>query len=161
MSDLYTLRNAIGYGPHDPVYQASQQARREDVMEKKIIVPTEMVNATSDVTVAWGDHQRMTLGYDQRERIIAAALRWLSDHPMVPTEQQVVDLIDTFDGKGSLEVHRIVEWQRKMFLAPDEDEPIRDLIENFGPAMPGVSLEDAKAAVREAFRRGQQSQEKK
>jgi hypothetical protein len=49
-------------------------------------------------------------------RCLAAALSWLSDNPMVPTDEQFATLCD-----DQMNVkQRVVEWQRRMFLAPEQ-----------------------------------------
>ena len=59
------------------------------------------------------------------------ACRWLSENPFVPTEEQVKQMNQMWHSSAIAdsrpeyyEQFIAAEWQRRMFLAPDPDEPI-------------------------------------
>jgi hypothetical protein len=83
--------------------------------------------------------------------ILEDALRWLSKNPMVPTPAQFDAMVD---GAHLSSFDVCVEWQRRMFLAPEPEIPeaIRDLFIR----MPEAEYTREQLAV-EAFRRGQNS----
>ena len=118
-------------------------------MQKKIIVPEGMKKAFHDALFH-------TLEVDE-DNALEAAFRWLSENPIVPTHDQIDEMqiacdLPAFAHHG---FERICEeWQRRMFLAPIPEvlEAIRDLYENNGPNSPRW-----KAAILEAYRRGQES----
>jgi len=54
---------------------------------------------------------------------VEAALRWMSENPIVPTDEQVAEM-----KKKLVPVHPhwaniVAEWQRRMFLAPEPELP--------------------------------------
>ena len=101
-------------------------------MIEKIVVPEGMLKAAKDVY-----HDKAQDGVDQSavKEALKAALRWLSEHPIVPTDEQHDVLYKEF---VSLPETRIVTngttfrsffrwaidaWQRRMFLAPEPEIP--------------------------------------
>jgi hypothetical protein len=129
-------------------------------MEKKIVVPEGM-------SLAVGHAVFEECGSRQFHPLIRvaleAALRWLSVNPIVPTAKQFVDLFDELsevnDGKLS---HRcVVEWQRRMFLAPEPEVPeaVSDLTVEMIDGIPDYkcSRQRFNSTIAEAYRRGQQS----
>jgi hypothetical protein len=106
------------------------------------------------------------IGDDKRiELILEAALRWLSENPIVPTEKQERKLDDAWmESKKDLAsryykcAHATefgaIEWQRMMFLEPEPEVPeeIKDLIAGVHPDVAPIAIE--------AFRRGQKAGEK-
>jgi len=108
--------------------------------------------------------------------IVEAALRWLAENPIVPTEQQERALDDAWmrSKRDTLDMaHKFahasafgaVEWQRRMFLAPEPEvlkvpEKIKDLLLTVEDCMYGSAqtLEnEIRGKIIEAYRRGQQS----
>lgn len=94
---------------------------------------------------------------------LEAALRWLSENPIVPTHKQVQDIAQSNVYYTSDVAKWIVEWQRRMFLAPELDIPdgVEDLMwsetlyagdTGFHDAIPNINK-----AIVEAFHRGQES----
>jgi hypothetical protein len=85
---------------------------------------------------------------------LEAALAWLAENPIVPTTSDDFSFLSSdyrlMDGYEANLVKSITKWQRRMFLAPDPDEPIKDLLE--GKHVHGFN--DSKEALREAYRRG-------
>ena len=104
------------------------------MMEKKIVVPEGMMKAAYDAqlgigppTFEWHEADELTQRF--YNRILEAALRWLSENPIVPTEEQSLDM----EMRINCENHRdyrkkfAVEWQRRMFLA-EATNPRRERI---------------------------------
>ena len=97
------------------------------------------------------------------ERILEAALRWLSENPIVPTPPPISGdyLAIREDYKMSRtsfswESYYAVEWQRRMFLAPETEVPeeIKDLVwDNRGYAQDHV-MKKHKEEILEAYHRG-------
>jgi hypothetical protein len=92
--------------------------------EKKIVVPEGMLEAALDGLGIEIIKARRQYVKDTLE----AALHWLSENPIVPTEKQIADLAKTMpyedSGNGNVLAVAVVEWQRRMFLAPEpEDDP--------------------------------------
>jgi hypothetical protein len=55
---------------------------------------------------------------------LEAAMRWLAENPIVPTEEQI--LLDAVPSLGSARrdiQHHIAAWQRRMFLSPEPEIP--------------------------------------
>ena len=126
--------------------------------EKKIVVPEGMIRAVED---RCGDLCKYG-GKSQSVRFVSqtaveAALRWLSENPILPTAEQLYSTI----GKLPVAMCDIVwterdraliaEWQRRMFLAPEPEVP--EEIKDLWQAQP---TPDAKRRTVEAFQRGQQ-----
>ena len=65
-----------------------------------------------------------------RDRV-EAALEWISENPIVPNHEQAIALCQTFEDKGGSRkpdycdsIRQVaVEWQKRMFLSPEEDDP--------------------------------------
>lgn len=87
--------------------------------DNKIAVPDGMMNAAKHAFM-----QNKGVGVDGVEDCIEAALRWLSENPIVPNDEQLFSISRSLD----LDMAQIVwsrrdraliaEWQRRMFLAP-------------------------------------------
>lgn len=126
--------------------------------EKKIHVPAEMLRAFDDALLPLEDGET---GWSQveAESALEAALLWLSENPIVPTPEQVLDMGKSISLKWP-EIYCAV-WKRRMFLAPEPEVPeeIKDL--------QGIHLasvrdqDDLNRLVTklnlEAFRRGRQA----
>jgi len=90
-----------------------------------IQVPEGMAEALENEGIRIGAH--LSHRDDRRKRMLAAALLWLAENPIVPTFEQTTHLYG-FKGqydKSGFEGHRdpdmasaMVEWQRRMFLKP-------------------------------------------
>ena len=126
--------------------------------EMKIKVPEGMLEAVYEKrsrTFCITDAQNIKVALE-------AALRWLSENPIGPTMEQAMALrdlaISTSHGYGQVqptmasEVAVVVEWQRRMFLAPESEYIGEEKLENFCGRFQRID-----EAVREAYRRGQQS----
>ena len=119
--------------------------------EKKIVLPEGMLKAAMDDI----GERRGTYGGRIIEGALEAALRWLSDHPIIPTDTQMQALWDDSVGAGPFGTAKFaaVNWQRRMFLAsePEVPEEIKDLM------LVGVNEEVSNKNIIEAFRRGKQA----
>ena len=124
--------------------------------EKRVVVPEGMYDAAmkyQDSGIQCG-------------AALEAALRWLSENPIVPTEEQAQYMYDGKKGLGHAGTIRycMIEWQRRMFLAP-EPNPLDDLYIFPNQFIPvdlkvDISANDVNVRINEAYRRGQQSREK-
>lgn len=135
--------------------------------EKKIVVPEGMMLA-----VRKSGHDYILKNPVVITSILEAALRWLSENPIIPTGQQGRDLDGAWlDSKSNLAApyHQTaratefgaIEWQRRMFLAPEPELPdaIKDLkfpCFNDGQTVL-VSPECVNDHILEAYRRGQKA----
>lgn len=91
----------------------------------KIKVPEGMLKAAEE---AFGNTE-----YEEQivNRVLEAALRWLSENHLVPTEDQIISdarAISRLD--ASMHIQWIGWWHRRMFLAP-EPVPVEDWTERF------------------------------
>ena len=90
--------------------------------EKKIVVPEGMLQEASDA------HRRLGKMGAQILTVLEAALRWLSENPIVPSEEQLSELwnsglIDWNNFKWRDIPTLWCEIQRRMFLAPEPEVP--------------------------------------
>ncbi len=135
-------------------------------MEKKLVVPSGMVDAAYGKAIEDADgkvryspvdavksHERLGV-----ERILEAALRWLSEKPIVPTPEQANDLWKATNGalKDVWPILIVTEWQRIMFRAPEPEVPeeIKDLLHISLPETPEIVQESVRSYIIEAYRRG-------
>lgn len=123
----------------------------------KIVVPMGMFTAASrgfDLKAGEGQLQRRLAS------ALQTALRWLSENPIVPSEEQIAGIRRDWplSGVGSLSEFSAIHWQRIMFLAPEPEsvnarEAVRDL--RWGGEYD--LSESHNRQLEEAFRRGQNS----
>lgn len=117
---------------------------------KRIIVPAEMLSAV--------DEKGCSCARCRSERAMAAEtiLRYISEHPQVPTDEQFVRLSADSIGNpalGSGWFRRLsAEWQRRCFVQeePEIPEEIRELV----PPGQMACGEGLKNLLYEAYRRG-------
>lgn len=96
-------------------------------MEKKIVVPPGMLDAVSDeMCQRWRYRKEDWPSVKKTDAAnlsfsLETALRWLAENPIVPTEKQFAKLYDDLSGvnDGKLTQRGVIEWQRRMFLAPE------------------------------------------
>lgn len=132
-------------------------------MTKKIVVPEEMLAAAVDAMKAPPTVSKFRSTEQWASCGLEAALRWLSENPIVPTDEQVEHL------KVGLNCYQTWNdqlwlicdaWQRRMFLAPELEVPeeISELccqMDKYLNHTDGPSL--AKDLLIEAYRRGQKA----
>ena len=99
---------------------ALREMREDGKMSKRrYVVPEGMLKAALSAYVI-GTHQ---VGVRDA---LEAALRWLAENPIVPTEKEAADLVVWSSG-GTTLIKRLgracIEWQRRMFLAPEPVVP--------------------------------------
>jgi hypothetical protein len=131
--------------------------------EKKYVVPQGMIDAAYQYCPA-------SFAMPAVRSMLEAALQWLAENPIVPTVEQGdslfhsdigIDYTKKFDATRAV----VVEWQRRMFLAPESQIPeeLEDLLlPRFVNALEvGVERHrteaEYKKSVIEAFRRGQKA----
>jgi hypothetical protein len=112
---------------------------------KKIVVPKGMLEAFFDEA-----HDGPQWSESEVKDMLAAALGWLSENPIVPP----FNVTEAYEGSLSLDVPRkaamarwAIEWQRKMFFGTEPNpavERIRRLLSGST-----LSPEDADEVVRE------------
>ena len=119
--------------------------------EIRVKVPEGMLKAACAANDEYSDE-------GTNRRVLESALRWLSENPIVPTADDVGKILAArsvqgdFPDAGYLAIYVASQWQRRMFVAPDEDEAIRDLLH--GPTDLYMRGEDYNYQIREAYRRG-------
>ena len=96
--------------------------------EKKIVVPEGMLNAVAETK--YGDQicsiETAVSLRDGVRKDIEVALRWLSENPIMPTDEQ----LDEMEGDiryrvgVNFDIQKLIsEWQRRMFFAPEPEAP--------------------------------------
>jgi hypothetical protein len=124
--------------------------------DKQYVVPEAGLKAALD---RFGS--RHPFSEDIARMLLEAFIRWLSENPIMPTEEQWAACLASYDdaGKSGYEcgVWFMQEWQRRMFLAPEPEVPeaIKNLLWNTENGQDTGLAHNS--AVIEAFRRGQQS----
>jgi hypothetical protein len=112
-------------------------------MSERIVVPDGMLKAAVDARMAIWEHandgyRNSWMGVSAEASITAqesialeAALRWQSENPIVPTDEQCDELINMIGANGRSLVrypsriskeqarNMLVEWVRRMYLAPE------------------------------------------
>jgi len=105
---------------------------------------------------------------------LEAALRWLSENPIVPSEDEMVDMrnrcstrVVLKDPEGNAPLAKqerelITAWQRRMFLAPEPEIPeaIEDMLVDLdlSPEI-HLSRSEYNYSIIEAYRRGKEKQD--
>jgi hypothetical protein len=121
------------------------------VDKKKIVVPEGMGKAAEQVATNASTLEILN--------ILEAALQWLSENPIKPTDRQVDHLRRQFlDSRGNhvtfdqATLLIATEWQRRMFLLAEPEYPdIDELLKGFS------EFGEAHKNIIEAYRRGRQS----
>ncbi len=94
--------------------------------EKRYVAPGGMRQAAHDslAQTSIDDAQGWSAAID---RLLEAALRWLSENPIMPSDAQVTNVLDEANDPGepmrTLLPALLQEWQRRMFLAPEWQGP--------------------------------------
>ena len=85
--------------------------------EKKYVVPEGMLRAAEESMRPIGG-----IPFAYIDRILEVAVRWLAENPIAPTKAQRESLNEWLCGaRGGERRDAVVEWQRRMFLAPEPD----------------------------------------
>ena len=117
--------------------------------EKRVVVPEGMYDAAmkyQDSGIQCG-------------AALEAALRWLSENPIVPSVEQCDAIRDVLGPREDLmqwQVKEVAfEWQRRIFLAPEPEMIGEETLDRFCARFRTIG-----EAALEAYRLGQQSREK-
>jgi len=127
--------------------------------KKKIRVPEGMLRAAREANLDYW-RKDASARLDSLTPVLEAALGWLVKNLIVPTNQQTDLGAKEWDESGtigSFAVWWAGEWQKRMFLAPDEDEAIRDLLRSDENGILSLDITSVNHRVREAYRRGKES----
>ena len=133
--------------------------------ETKIKIPEGMLEAAA-MELSDVGFRSDVIAYDVK-RMLKAALRWLSENPIVPTDAQIeemkIKLVPVHPHWSNI----VAEWQRRMFLAPEPEtslpeEWIRACARNVPKGAVTMKIYSAQGILLEtvdleAYRRGQQS----
>ena len=140
----------------------------------KIVVPEGMLNV---ISAALTNNCLIAPSMDRRETLVQSRLlgaqicQWLSENPIRPTLDQQFALHDAWPKSLIYEENSphpiqdqiffsVVEWQRRMFLAPEPEVPeeVRDLLWRNRAITPAdESVEESDRRIIEAYRRGQKA----
>lgn len=129
-------------------------------LERKIVVPLGMLEAASGALA-----EARAKGLELTTVALEAALKWLGENPICPTQEQKDHLLKHFSPIGverwdkgmwfNFIADCAVEWQRMMFLAPNPpDEPIKDLLWDLGTPTWRETEKKHNTEVWEAYNRG-------
>lgn len=131
-------------------------------MEKRYVVPEEMLEAVNDASTF-----AQNLQDEDVIEMLEVALRWLSKHPIVPSNEQWASLRQFMGSDGPSYWgpdgfrRLLAEWQSRMFLAPHPEAPveIKDLLLPWtgDDTDAGRTCNEFNGAVIEAYWRGQKS----
>ena len=95
---------------------------------KKIEVPPDMLAAARQ---AHRQNEDREPGVFLTEKILEAVLFWLSNNPIIPTPEQMMEIVRSrFEDRVTISACCVVatEWQRRMFLAPEQSNPVVDKV---------------------------------
>jgi len=104
--------------------------RRLGMSEKRYMVPEGMLKAAVAGLIHCWDRIPKSTDYSSKQVQLStaaceAALRWLSENPIVPTDDQRAELSRLVpyedSGNGKILSVACVEFQRRMFLAPEPE----------------------------------------
>lgn len=134
--------------------------------EKKYVVPEKMLRAATASVMKIHGYGETSSRYDYESHeancriALEAALRWLGENPIVPTQEQLESLTSDWRLMGTpccSTQFIAVEWQRRMFLAPEPEIPeeVKDLL--YGECASFTAAERVDARIIEAYRRGKRS----
>ena len=150
--------------------QINTSAYREKSMSKKIVVPEGMLKAAIGQalesgkvmkrrlwTEFFGSHDATCVQFTRE--MLEAALEWLAEHPIVPTDEQFQKMCGFYDWimRRDYEKMRdlIRKWTGMMFVAPEPEvmEAVKDLLVK-NPDHP--DREEIDKRILEAYRRGKE-----
>ena len=118
-------------------WENAELGEAKEMIGKKIVVPAGMEDAARKAYEAWRSFCRPDEQWTNGAVMaLRAALRWLSDHPILPTLEQCSEVslpVPCEDsGNGRILARAFVEFQRRMFIASDcpaDCYPARNVIE--------------------------------
>lgn len=113
-------------------------------MKTRIIVPEGMSSSGGTALAGmFGYPKPEPRHIDEANCVLRAALRWLTENPIVPTEKQFAKLYDELSevNDGRLTYRAVVEWQRVMFSAP-KPNPV---VEKVKQTVMGTTLTNSEA----------------
>jgi hypothetical protein len=142
----YEAKEEVNFTPKPHFVFTGWRAPKDPV---RIKVPEGMLQAGRSVYSVYATAE------EGARVILEAALRWLSENPIVPTDGQIFQDSIPYDGNEINAIrHHVVGFQRRMFLAPEPEVPeeIKDLL--YDPK-DGPNKVDRNDAIIEAYRRGQ------
>jgi hypothetical protein len=92
--------------------------------ENKYVIPDGMWNAARLAMTGGVYLEVNSQAEDTLRKVLHAAIWWLVENPIVPDEKQVEDMRHGYEMQASFGVTPIwayapIEWQRRMFLAPE------------------------------------------
>jgi hypothetical protein len=105
----------------------------DSLSQRKVVVPDGMMEA---VLAVLPETMRVSLSSDTRwpgmNACLVAALNWLRENPIVPTENQLLNLRgdSPCDNQKDHQQWIITEWQRRAFLAPEIGPLAKHIIQN-------------------------------
>ncbi len=130
-------------------------------MSNKYVVPEEGMKAAID---AAGQTVKGCPWQEIVSTALEAFIRWQSENPPVPTDEQIREAAKKADPRGDWKVatsfltdyrNFLMLWERIMYLAPEPTVPeeIEDLLHN----VLNMEDNDCNRRIVEAFRRGQKA----
>ena len=130
--------------------------------DKKYVVPEEGLKAARDAVAAGEMLEHSTRSKDLLQTALEAFIRWQSESPRVPSVRDIQEMVAAFNGQSleqsdCLRSFLPIEWQRRMYLAPEPEVPeeIKDLLVN--PVIGAINGEQINDRVLQAFQRGKAS----
>jgi len=106
-------------------------------MDKEIVVPQGMLSAAWN---AVGERMRECVNEGKGDRLaelhvariaVTAALKWLSENPIVPTSSEITgDVVISSGNRMTDIIYHVVAFQRRMFFRDACPEEIKDLLDH-------------------------------
>src|SRR6202789_1329114 len=102
----------------------------------KIIVPAGMLKAVDEaISTARGIGCDLIAGH-VRDIALEAALRWLSENPIEPSNKQIGEMILSAPYSNTRQAYTstifcITEWQKRMILAPEPENDVEKLLKSW------------------------------
>jgi hypothetical protein len=86
---------------------------------KKIVIPEGMLKAAYE---PFEEEYEFSWTEMYTRKTLEAALRWLSENPIIPTDQKACELLDAYGHRG----YTFGQWQRRMFDSVPEMCPVNE-----------------------------------
>ena len=128
-------------------------------MEKNIVVPDFVVDAilAAPLVVASRDGRAISLTEPSAREVARRVCVALSENPTAPNDKQTYKIREAFFNQNTvteLIEFTVLEWQRRMFLAPEPEIP-KELEGTLIPVQP--TREQLLSLLLEVFHRGQKA----